>query len=111
MSVETRLVTADEFEAFIAGQDRQPVEQGPVPQMSDLAVEVQSPGQSDKHMADKAAYSLANGTRMVWLVYPRKGLVEVLTTDERHLLTGGDRIDGGEVLPGFTLRMDDSFAA
>jgi len=78
---------------------------GSVPLMPDLAVEVQSPGQSDKFLADKAAYYLANGSRMVWLVYPSKKLVEVLTADDRQLLIVGDTLSGGDVLPGFTLEL------
>lgn len=76
---------------------------GSVPQMPDLAVEVQSPGQSEKRMADKADYYLQNGARMVWLLYPQKGIVEVLTADDRKLLVETDMLDGGDVLPGFAL--------
>jgi len=90
-------------------RDATAVSQGPVHQMPDLAVEVQSPGQSDKLMADKATYYLANGVRVVWLVYPRKGLVEVLTNEERNLLSGDETLDGGDLLPGFTLRVEDIF--
>lgn len=87
------------------------VREGPVLQMPDLAVEIQSPGQSDKLMADKADYYLANGTRLVWLVYPRKKLVEVLSVDARQLLTGDEMLDGGDVLPGFSMRVSDLFTA
>lgn len=93
----------------LEARDNEVVRQGAVPQMPDLAVEVQSTGQSDRLMFDKAAFYLANGTRMVWLVYPRKGMVEVLTADDRHLLTGDETLDGGDVLPGFTLSMTEVF--
>ena len=85
------------------------VTQGAAPYMPDLAVEVQSPGQSDRFMADKAAFYLANGSKMVWLVYPEKRLVEVLTATDRHLLTEAGTIDGGEVLPGFSVGVKDIF--
>ncbi len=78
--------------------------------MPDLAVEVQSPDQSDKFMVDKAAYYLANGVRMVWLIYPEKRLVEVLTPDARYLLNDADALDGGDVLPGFSLPIGEIFA-
>jgi Uma2 family endonuclease len=80
-----------------------------LPYMPDLAIEVQSPGQSDKFMADKADYYLANGARMVWLVYPTKRLVEVLTLDDRHLLTESDTLDMGDLLPNFSLPIKDIF--
>ena len=89
--------------------DEQVVRQGPVSQMPDLAVEVQSPGQSDKLMSDKADFYLANGTRLVWLVYPRKRLVEVRTIDDRQLLSGDERLTGGDVLPEFSMTVDDVF--
>lgn len=87
------------------------VKRGPVHQMPDLAVEVQSPGQSDKLMTDKADFYLTNGVQVVWLVYPRKALVEVLTRDSRILLSGGEILDGGDLLPGFSLRIEDIFKA
>lgn len=92
------------------GIDKPIISKGAAPFMPDLAVEVQSPDQSDKFMLDKATYYLANGTRMVWLVYPEKRLVEVLTADERHLLTEENALDGGGVLPGFSLPVRDVFA-
>lgn len=40
---------------------------------------------------------------MVWLIYPEKRIIEVQTPDMVELLTGGDTLNGGEVLPGFSL--------
>ena len=48
---------------------------------------------------------------MVWLVYPDRRLVEVLTPTERHLLTDDATINGGEVLPGFSVNIADIFPA
>jgi Uma2 family endonuclease len=47
----------------------------------------------------------------VWLVYSTKRLIEVLTPTERYLLTEHDTLEGGDVLPGFTLRVGDVFPA
>jgi len=74
-----------------------------LPFMPDLCIEIQSPGQTVKLLTDKAAYYLAHGARMVWLIYPAKGVVEWLTPTERHLLVGEDAVVGGEVLPGFSV--------
>ncbi len=95
--------------SFINKEKGPLIETGPAPYMPDLAVEVQSPGQSDRFMVDKATYYLAHGSRMVWLVYPDKRLVEILTPDDRWLLTERDHIEGGDVLPGFSLRVKDLF--
>ena len=75
----------------------------------ELCIEIQSPDDSAKRMADKATFYLANGAKMVWLVYPSKQLVETLTLDNRELLGLEDTIDGGDVLPGFTLAVKQVF--
>lgn len=82
---------------------------GSAPYIPELCIEIQSPDDSPKKMADKATFYLANGAKMVWLVYPSKQLVETLTLDERELLGIDDTIDGGEVLPGFKLDVKKVF--
>ena len=57
--------------------DKPPVEKGAVEGMPDLAVEVKSPTDTLKLMREKATYYIANGCRMVWLVYPDKKMVEI----------------------------------
>lgn len=86
-----------------------PVKKGSVPQMPDLAVEVKSPTNTIRELREKADYYLANGSQMVWLVYPTKRLVEVYTTAEELILTEDDVIDGGDVLPEFTLPVREIF--
>lgn len=96
--------------SFVVNERGALVSKGAAPYMPDLAVEVQSEGQSDKFMADKAAYYLANGSRMVWLVYPKNQIVEVLTPGARFLLNAEEKLDGGDVLPGFSYPIRDLFA-
>jgi Uma2 family endonuclease len=79
------------------------------PLMPDLAVEVQSEGQSSRFMLNKAMLYLANGTRMVLLIYPERQIVKVLTDDDRQLLTIGDTLTGGDVLPGFSVAVRELF--
>lgn len=86
------------------------VKRGAVPRMPDLAVEVKSPDDSNVALREKAAYYLANGSRMVWVVYPEQQLVEIYQPNaDIQMLTANDMIDGGEVLPGFTLPVRDVF--
>jgi Uma2 family endonuclease len=85
------------------------VTQGAVPQMPDLAIEVKSPNDSFKKLRDKAAYYLANGTRVVWLVYPAQRIITVLTADSEDILGIDDTLDGGDVLPGFRMAVKDVF--
>ncbi len=96
--------------SFITNEKGALVRKGAALYMPDLAVEVQSPDQSDKLMTDKAAYYLANGTRMVWLIYPEKRIVEVLTPDDRQLLNESATLNGGAVLPNFSLPISEIFA-
>lgn len=86
------------------------VKKGAVPQMPDLAVEVKSPDDKLPKLREKAAYYLANGTRLVWLVYPEKRLVIVLTADSEDILTESDTLTGGEVIPGFEVPVSRIFA-
>jgi Uma2 family endonuclease len=89
---------------------RNPPPDGPVPFMPDVAIEVKSPDDSLKLMRDKAQFYLENGSRMVWLVFPDKKLVEVYTADDQMILVEGDTLTGGDVLPGFELPVSSIFA-
>ncbi len=86
------------------------VKRGAVPRMPDLAVEIKGWETSIRGLRDKAAYYLANGSRMVWLVFPEKQLVEIYQPNlDLQILQLDDTIDGGDVLPGFTLAVRDVF--
>ncbi len=95
--------------AVIVNRTRPLVEQGAAPGVPDLAIEIQSPDDSLKKMTAKADYYLANGAQQVWLVYPHKKLVEVLTPDDRQLLTLDDSLDGGDLLPDLKIAVRDIF--
>lgn len=96
--------------SFTSG-NRPLVTEGSVMQMPDLAIEIRSPDDSLKQMREKAEYYLANGSRLVWLVVPSKRYVEVhRPNQEEEIMFGSDVLDGGDVLPGFTLPIADVFA-
>lgn len=87
---------------------------GAVPQMPDLAIEIKSPDDSVTLLRQKAAYYLANGARMVWLIFPEQRLVEVYRPDVDVLLLVDnelrhDVLEGGDVLPGFSLALQNIF--
>lgn len=86
------------------------VKQGSVPHMPSLAVEIQSPDDTMPEMRAHARYYLAHGSKMVWLVYPSKQLIEVFTRDSEQSLTIGDILRGGDALPGFETPVADIFA-
>jgi len=90
--------------SFIATDKGPLINQSPAPFMPDLAVEVQSPKQSQRELREKAAYYLLNGTRLVWIIYTDNPRVDVLKPGQpRHTLGMNDMLDGDDVLPGFEL--------
>lgn len=77
----------------------------------DLAVEVISPSNTRREMERKLSDYFSAGVSLVWLVYlePREVVVYTSPTDSRAL-RGGDLVDGGSVLPGFSVSVDAIFA-
>ena len=81
------------------------------PNPPDLAVEVDFPStlESQENLGVKIANYLAAGT-VVWVFKPEKKRVEVYTPGQPVRILGVDNvIDGGDVLPGFTLAIKDVF--
>jgi len=77
----------------------------------DLAVEILSPGQNVARLLDKTQFYLLHGVRLVWMIDPEAATIAVLSpTEESRSLFGGDTLDGGDVLPGFSVAVDDIFA-
>jgi Uma2 family endonuclease len=95
--------------SFVAKGHGPLVQSGPVPYLPELVIEAQSEGQSDRFILDKALLYLANGTRMVWVIYSTRQIIEVLTPTERYLLTINDTLTGFDVLPGFSVAVREIF--
>jgi Uma2 family endonuclease len=95
--------------SVVLREGRTLLDEGMAPFMPELAIEVQSPSQSNKFMVDKAKYYLDNGVRIVWLFYPKKHLIEVLSMTDRQLLTLEDTLTGGDLLPGFSAPVRELF--
>ena len=90
---------AAEKRALIADRSK------PIPFAPDLAVEVASPSQDADDMAAKARTYLHGGTRLVWVVWPWSGHIDVWRPGNlaapATTLHAGDTLDGEEVIPGF----------
>ncbi|MDZ7631738.1 MAG: Uma2 family endonuclease [Gemmatimonadaceae bacterium] len=70
----------------------------------DLAVEVLSAGDRAGMVRTKVAHWLRAGTRLVWLVDPRKRNAQVFRADgTSRTLTADEQLDGEDVLPGFSV--------
>jgi Uma2 family endonuclease len=77
----------------------------------DLAVEVVSPGDSRREVADKAAEYLAAGTAAVWVLDPRHQTVTTHLPERRPTTLGREETLHGEpYLPGLRLPVADLFA-
>ena len=84
-----------------------------IPQLApDLVVEVLSKGNTKPEMAKKLGEYFGAGVRVVWLVDRRKRTVRVHTAvDQSVLLKEDQTLDGGAVLPGFVLRLEELFVS
>lgn len=77
----------------------------------DLAVEVVSPGDTASEVEEKAQTWLEAGTNQVWIISPRLRTITIYRSpSEISTLTEKDRLDGGEVVPGFSIPVTDIFA-
>lgn len=77
----------------------------------DLVVEVVSPSNSEAEIADKVRLYLDAGVRLALVVRPRARTITIHAPGRPpRVLRAEDEFDGGDVLPGFRLRVGDIFA-
>jgi Uma2 family endonuclease len=79
----------------------------PIP--PDLAIEVISPSDLYSEVAKKIAAYLDAGVHQVWAVDSDNRTLTVHTRDGAKTYPVDDTLDGGDLLPGFTLRVGDIF--
>jgi Uma2 family endonuclease len=76
----------------------------------DLAIEVVSPSDRASDVHDKVYEYLASGTQLVWVLWPTTRSVTVFGKGSANGEFGVDaELDGGDVLPGFRVRVTDLF--
>ena len=81
------------------------------PGAPDLVVEVISPSDNYSEVEGKVADWLEAGTRMVVVVEPRRRKVRVhCSASQIRVLGEGEVLEGGEVVPGWKLPIDELFA-
>ena len=82
----------------------------PWPVVPELAVEVVSPNDLAEDLRLKIAEYFRYGVQMVWVVWPKLCAVDVYESlTQVRVLERNDVLDGGRVLPGFTLALADLF--
>lgn len=81
------------------------------PGAPDLAIEVLSPGDTYSEVEEKVLDWLAAGTRLVIVVDARRRTATVYSSPTAMTVLGvDDTLDGGDVVPGWQLRVADIFA-
>ena len=76
----------------------------------DLAIEVISPTDSLTRVSAKTQDWLDHGAPMVIVVNPRNRTAQAHTADGVIELTEADALDGGDVVPGWTMSVADIFS-
>ena len=76
----------------------------------DLALEILSPSNRSGEFHAKVADYLAAGARLVWIVDPKRRMVTIRETLlAQRRLGARDVLDGGDVLPGFAIPVEEFF--
>lgn len=77
----------------------------------DLAIEVKSPSNTRKEIARKIEVYLMSGVPLVWVADTDQETITAHDADGRtHVFRIGDILDGGDVLPGFSVPVAEIFA-
>ena len=81
------------------------------PGAPDLAVEVLSPDDRVSEVEDKVSEWLTAGSRQVWVVSPKLHTVTVYRSlTDIATLTETESLEGGDVVPGFVIKVAEIFA-
>jgi Uma2 family endonuclease len=87
----------------------------PIPFAPDLAVEIASPSQDADQLAAKARVYLRGGTRLVWVIWPQSAHIDVwhpeILTGPVATLRKTDKLDGEDIIPGFSYAIAALFAS
>lgn len=75
----------------------------------DLAVEVMSPNDSVIKSEKKAFAYLEKGTKIVWVIHPKRQTVTVYRKGSKKILKSVDVLDGEDVIPGFSVNVAEIF--
>lgn len=76
----------------------------------DLAVEVVSPSNTSEEISTKIEDYLESGSRLVWIIYPKRKVVVVYRADNTiSFLHETDELDGENVISNFQLPLEKIF--
>ena len=108
---EPRQVRRPDLSYIAAGRATPKMEEGHVPIAPDLVVEVVSPRDVMNHVLGRVDDFLLAGTPLVWVVVPDRRMALVFRADGSGARLGErDKLDGEDVLPGFSCPLNELFA-
>lgn len=98
--------------AFISRDRLSAVKRGSwLPFPPDLAVDVVSEYDRAREIREKVEDYMENGTRLLWIIYPDRRLIDVHRPGLPAVKLGSaDQLDGADVLPGFSAPVKAIFA-
>jgi Uma2 family endonuclease len=97
--------------AFVSKARLKPLKEDYFDGAPDLAVEVMSPGNTKTEMHEKVKAYFEAGARLVWFVFPKARAVYAYTDATTvTILTENDTLTGGDVLPGFAVKVSEIFS-
>jgi Uma2 family endonuclease len=80
----------------------------------DLAIEILSESNTRAEIDQKRRELFGSGTRLIWVIDPKTRTAEVFSDptqpNQMTPVREGDALDGGTVLPGFTLPLAELFS-
>ena len=76
----------------------------------DLVVEVVSPNDKADDLEEKLAQFREAGIPLIWVIYPGTRSAHILTQSARIEVRSSGVLDGGDILPGFSLSLAELFA-
>jgi Uma2 family endonuclease len=76
-----------------------------------LAVEVLSPSNTAREIDQKLREYFESGTRLAWVIDPRSRTIAIYLSPDKpaRTLSESEVIDGGDVLPGFSVAIAEFF--
>lgn len=81
------------------------------PEAPTLAVEVVSPSDTADEVQEKAQMWIEAGCGAVWVVWPHsRSLTDYRSLNSIRLLGEEDTLEGGDVVPGFSMKVAEIFA-
>lgn len=102
-------VRAPDVGFIVAARVPDPLPDGYAPFAPDLAVEVISPSETADEIQEKVNDYLQYGTRAVWLFFSKSKTVVTHTPDGSKTLHANSILDGGDIVPGFRIKVSDIF--